>query len=80
MRRGLRIFELLHVYDMRSDEQVNKKGHLKNFMLIFAQIYDPVNFRDIFELKMDEFFRNLINYAKNCADFCLRFVLPNRGT
>lgn len=48
LRNGLRIFEILHVYDLHSDEQTNKKGHLKNFMLIFAQIYDPVNFRDIF--------------------------------
>ena len=44
-------------------------------MLIFAQIYDPVNFRDIFEPNMDGFFRNLITYAKYCADYCLQFVL-----
>jgi hypothetical protein len=58
----------LHDYDLHSsDEQTNKRGHLKNFMLIFAQIYDPVNFRDIFEPNMNEFFRNLIIYAKNCS-------------
>ncbi len=44
-------------------------------MLIFAQIYDPVNFRDIFEPNMNDFFQNLITYAKNCADYCLQFVL-----
>lgn len=48
LKNGLKIFEILHIYDLHSDEQINKKGHLKNFMLIFAQIYDPVNFRDIF--------------------------------
>lgn len=44
-------------------------------MLIFAQIYDPVNFRDIFEPNMQEFFKNLVKYAKYCADYCLQFVL-----
>ncbi len=44
-------------------------------MLIFAQIYDPVNFRDIFEPNMNEFFRNLIIYAKNCSEYCLQHVL-----
>lgn len=44
-------------------------------MLIFAQIYDPVNFRDIFEPNMDQFFRNLITYAKNCSEYCLQYVL-----
>ena len=48
LKNGLKIFEILHNYDLHSDEQSNKKGHLKNFMFIFAQIYDPVNFRDIF--------------------------------
>ena len=48
LKNGLKIFEILHSYDLHSDDQTNKKGHLKNFMLIFAQIYDPVNFRDIF--------------------------------
>jgi len=48
LKNGLKIFEILHDYDLHSDDQSNKKGHLKNFMLIFAQIYDPVNFRDIF--------------------------------
>ncbi len=68
LKNGLRIFEILHDYDLHSsDEQTNKRGHLKNFMLIFAQIYDPVNFRDIFEPNMNEFFRNLIIYAKNCS-------------
>jgi hypothetical protein len=67
LKNGLKIFEILHNYDLHSDDQTNKKGHLKNFMLIFAQIYDPVNFRDIFEPNMNEFFKNLINYAKNCA-------------
>ena len=75
LRNGLKIFELLHNYDLHSDDQSNKKGHLKNFMLIFAQIYDPVNFRDIFEPNMNDFFKNLINYAKNCAEYCLQFVL-----
>ena len=75
LRNGLKIFEILHNYDLHSDDQTNKKGHLKNFMLIFAQIYDPVNFRDIFEPNMNEFFKNLINYAKNCAEYCLQFVL-----
>jgi hypothetical protein len=67
LKNGLKIFEILHNYDIHSDEQTNKRGHLKNFMLIFAQIYDPVNFRDIFEPNMGEFFRNLIVYAKNCS-------------
>jgi len=53
LKNGLRIFEILHLYDLHSDDQTNKKGHLKNFMLIFAQIYDPVNFRDIFEPNMN---------------------------
>lgn len=75
LKNGLRIFEILHIYDLHSDEQTSKKGHLKNFMMIFAQIYDPVNFRDIFEPNMDGFFRNLITYAKYCADYCLQFVL-----
>ncbi len=75
LKNGLKIFEILHSYDLHSDDQTNKKGHLKNFMLIFAQIYDPVNFRDIFEPNMNDFFKNLINYAKNCADYCLQFVL-----
>lgn len=75
LKNGLKIFEILHNYDLHSDDQTNKKGHLKNFMLIFAQIYDPVNFRDIFEPNMNDFFKNLINYAKNCADYCLQFVL-----
>ena len=44
-------------------------------MLIFAQVYDPVNFRDIFEPNMEEFFRNLVKYAKHCADYCLQYVL-----
>lgn len=48
LKNGLKIFEILHYYDLHSDEQSNKKGHLKNFMFIFAQVYDPVNFRDIF--------------------------------
>lgn len=52
LKNGLKIFEILHNYDLHADEQMNKKGHLKNFMLIFAQIYDPVNFRDIFEPNM----------------------------
>lgn len=53
LKNGLKIFELLHNYDLHSDDQTNKKGHLKHFMLIFAQIYDPVNFRDIFEPNMN---------------------------
>ncbi len=44
-------------------------------MLIFAQIYDPVNFRDIFQPNMNAFFKNLITYAKDCPDYCLQFVL-----
>ena len=76
LKNGLRIFEILHNYDIHSSEELtNKRGHLKNFMLIFAQIYDPVNFRDIFEPNMNEFFRNLIVYAKNCSEYCLQHVL-----
>ena len=33
---GLKVFEQLHDYDFHQDE-VNKKIHLRNFMLIFAQ-------------------------------------------
>ena len=48
---GLRVFEQLHDYDFHTDE-ANKKVHLRSFMLIFAHIYDPINFRDIFEPNM----------------------------
>jgi len=75
LKNGLKVFEILHNYDLHADDEANRKGHLKNFMLIFAQIYDPVNFRDIFEPNMEEFFRNLVKYAKYCADYCLQFVL-----
>lgn len=75
LKHGLKIFEILHNYELHSDDQNNKKGNLKNFMLIFAQIYDPVNFRNIFEPNMEEFFRNLVKYAKKCADYCLQYVL-----
>lgn len=44
-------------------------------MLIFAHIYDPINFRDIFEPNMEVFFQQLLKYAKYCSDNCLQWVL-----
>lgn len=44
-------------------------------MLIFANIYDPINFRDIFQPNMQVFFQQLLKYAKYCSDNCLQWVL-----
>lgn len=74
LRNGLMVFETLHDYDFHQDD-AHKKGHLKSFKAIFAQIYDPINFRDIFEPNMDLFFRQLLKYAKYCSEFCLQWVL-----
>lgn len=74
LRNGLKVFETLHDYNFHQEDP-HKKGHLKSFMTIFAQIYDPINFRDIFEPNMELFFRQLLKYAKHCSEFCLQWVL-----
>lgn len=48
LQNGLKVFEILHDYNFHQEDPHKKgQGHLKTFMTIFAQIYDPINFRDI---------------------------------
>ena len=52
-------------------------------MTLFAQIQDPINFKDIIQdklpliFKFKYIFRHLLKYSRDCFDICLYSFLLN---
>lgn len=76
-RNGLQVFEYFHDFGIHADDMNPrcKKVNLSTFMSIYAQIFHPINFKDIIEPNMELIFKYLLKYAKYCSDNCLQNLI-----
>ncbi len=74
LREGLEIFEFFHDNGYHIEPDL-KKGCFRNFMVIYSEIHDPINFRDILLPNRELFFSHLLKYTMSCAENCLMMML-----
>lgn len=73
-REGLLIFEFFHDNEYHFEPDL-KKGCFRNFMMLYSEINDPINFRDILMPNRALFFAHLLKYTRECHEKCLMMML-----